>query len=153
MLDTEFGHGTHVAGILAGNCWNRSEWHAEYLGVAPDARIAFVDISVGANAENMVPVCVCMCACVCMCIRGLCACACVRVCECASALYLGVVNCMHFALSFFSVKSNTEMFDRSSIRQQTTPRKYTIECELRVRVCIWTPGEVSLLALKRGKVG
>jgi serine protease AprX len=43
-----YGHGTHVAGIIAGNSWNRS-WadlgRGEYAGIAPDANLIDVKIS------------------------------------------------------------------------------------------------------------
>jgi serine protease AprX len=41
------GHGTHVAGIIAGNSWWRSEsaLRGKYLGVAPEARIINVKVS------------------------------------------------------------------------------------------------------------
>ena len=38
-----FGHGTHVAGILAGNGWNRSDWlRGRYIGVAPEANLVAI---------------------------------------------------------------------------------------------------------------
>ena len=44
----QFGHGTHVAGIIAGNSWNRSSLdllQGKYVGVAPDANLISVKVS------------------------------------------------------------------------------------------------------------
>jgi serine protease AprX len=44
----QFGHGTHVAGIIAGNSWNRSSLdllQGKYAGVAPEANLISVKVS------------------------------------------------------------------------------------------------------------
>ena len=43
-----YGHGTHVAGIIAGNGWNRSSTdplRGKYVGIAPDANLISVKVS------------------------------------------------------------------------------------------------------------
>ena len=44
----QYGHGTHVAGIIGGNSWNRSSLdlvQGKYAGVAPDANLIDVKVS------------------------------------------------------------------------------------------------------------
>jgi serine protease AprX len=44
----EYGHGTHVAGILAGNSWRRDDGDEEkgrYVGIAPNANLISVKVS------------------------------------------------------------------------------------------------------------
>jgi serine protease AprX len=44
----EYGHGTHVAGILAGNSWRRGyddDARGRYLGIAPNANLVSVKVS------------------------------------------------------------------------------------------------------------
>jgi subtilisin family serine protease len=49
-LDNEDGHGTHVSGIAAGNFKNMNQNHTstaiapQYNGIAPDAKLAFIDV-------------------------------------------------------------------------------------------------------------
>ena len=45
---TKYGHGTHVAGIIAGNGNNRPDsdpLHGNYIGVAPDANLISIKVS------------------------------------------------------------------------------------------------------------
>jgi serine protease AprX len=43
--DDHYGHGTHVAGIIAGDSTNRRGLRHRYVGVAPDARLVSIKIS------------------------------------------------------------------------------------------------------------
>jgi len=50
------GHGTHVAGTIAGcNVGSESDEHGEADGIAPGARIAFFDIGSGGTLEVTIP--------------------------------------------------------------------------------------------------
>src|SRR5215213_1163163 len=54
-----YGHGTHVAGILAGNSWNRASAdpvQGRYVGVAPDANLVSVKASDDAGNATVLDV-------------------------------------------------------------------------------------------------
>jgi serine protease AprX len=54
-----FGHGTHVAGIIAGNGFNRSKYdplYGRYVGVAPDANLIAVKASDEAGNSTVLDV-------------------------------------------------------------------------------------------------
>ena len=54
-----FGHGTHVAGLIAGNAANRDEGdplHGRYAGVAPDANLISVKVDDGHGATTLADV-------------------------------------------------------------------------------------------------
>lgn len=53
-IDNDGGHGTHVAGIAAGKCYNEKNYgdYAKFNGMAPDAKIAFMDLNVGASGTT-----------------------------------------------------------------------------------------------------
>ena len=40
-----YGHGTHVAGIIAGNSWNGSSDQGQFIGVAPNANLINVKVT------------------------------------------------------------------------------------------------------------
>lgn len=44
-IDVEWGHGTHVCGSVAGNAATDTNGINEFRGLASDAKLAFVDIS------------------------------------------------------------------------------------------------------------
>ncbi len=43
-------------GIAVGKCWNDSYWEAQYEGIAPGARLAFVDLGITTSADEIVRV-------------------------------------------------------------------------------------------------
>ena len=47
--DAVGGHGTHVSGIICGKSWDNMSEASLYNGVAPDAKIYFIDLGVSAN--------------------------------------------------------------------------------------------------------
>lgn len=54
-MDTDYGHGTHVAGIIAGDRSNQNDIAAGQ-GIAPGAKIAFVDIAKGDHILRIPPI-------------------------------------------------------------------------------------------------
>jgi serine protease AprX len=55
--DDGYGHGTDVAGIIAGNGNNRSDaLHGQYVGVAPNANLISIKVSDEAGATNVLDV-------------------------------------------------------------------------------------------------
>src|SRR6185503_942857 len=57
--DDEYGHGTHVAGIVAGNGNNRpasDPLRGKYVGVAPDANLISIKASDDAGAATVMDV-------------------------------------------------------------------------------------------------
>jgi hypothetical protein len=58
--ENEGGHGTHVAGIAAGECYEEKNYgdYAKFNGMAPKAKIAFADLNVGVagvTSESITP--------------------------------------------------------------------------------------------------
>ena len=54
-----YGHGTHVAGIIAGNSWNRSVsdgLRGKYVGIAPEANLISVKVSDDAGDASVLDV-------------------------------------------------------------------------------------------------
>jgi serine protease AprX len=57
--DDEYGHGTHVAGLIAGNSWNRAAGDAKqgrFMGTAPDANLVSVKVSDDHGATTVLDV-------------------------------------------------------------------------------------------------
>eukprot|EP01033_Poteriospumella_lacustris_P003287 gene3288-2423_t len=53
-IDNDGGHGTHVAGIAAGECYSDKNYgdYAKFNGMAPKAKIAFVDLNKGVSGSS-----------------------------------------------------------------------------------------------------
>lgn len=49
------GHGTHVTGTLVGSPYTMKSAEAEYRGMAPEARVAFIDLGdVGVSTSELI---------------------------------------------------------------------------------------------------